>query len=305
MEINLENNMLLGEMKRLKKELGLTLEDIAERSGVPLSTVQKIFAGVTTRPRAETMNMLERVFLMARADHYYHSDYDKDALYVRESSLLDLYDAVSAKSEEIRLGNIEVEPERFDPDRRDYTIEDYIRYSAEMNLELIDGRLYDMATPTWKHQLIAGLIYTELMNFAELHDFECMPYISPLDVRLDRDERTMVEPDVFVVCGDGGDGNLRYIEGAPDFIIEILSPSTAGKDATVKLTKYLKSGVREYWMVDPDNEEVMAFDFEHGRIFNRYSFNETVPVGISGGELSIDFARINKIISMKMRKEAE
>ena len=95
--------MDIKEMKTMKKALGLTLEDISKKSGVPLSTVQKIFAGVTANPRAETMELLENVLAKERADNYYYSDFDKGNAAVREANLLDMYQAVSGTQESLRL----------------------------------------------------------------------------------------------------------------------------------------------------------------------------------------------------------
>ena len=85
----------------------------------------------------------------------------------------------------------------------------------------------------------------------------CLPMISPIDVQLDCDDKTMVEPDVVIVCDRDKIIN-RCIYGVPDFIIEVLSKSTKKKDSVIKLNKYLNAGVREYWMIDPMKKKVIV-----------------------------------------------
>ena len=108
---------------------------------------------------------------------------------------------------------------------------------------------------------------------------------------MDCDDRTMVQPDIIVLC-DKSKAIKRGIYGAPDFVVEILSPSTGRKDAIIKLRKYKESGVREYWMVDPDRKRIVVYDWDNGGIPKVYGFDAKVPVGIFDGECEIDFAEI-------------
>ena len=287
--------MNIEEMKRYKYELGLTSEMIAERSGVPLSTVQKIFAGITTNPRLETRLRIERVLLKENADRYFYSTDDSGASVVRESNLAKLYGKVETANNLLEVQNERKKGENTGP----YTIEDYIRVSADKRVELINGYLYDLASPTSRHQMVTSLIMKVLLDYAEKHGFECMPYQSPLDVRLNRDNRTMLQPDLFMICQNDAVDNGRYIEGAPDFVIEVLSPSTAVRDMKDKLNAYFDAGVREYWVIDPDVFIIDVFSYENAEMFKRYTFEDSVTVGISGGGLSIDFSPIRAIIEKR------
>lgn len=112
------------------------------------------------------------------------------------------------------------------------------------------------------NQLIAGLIYTKLLNHALSRKDPCLPMISPVDVQLDCDQKTMVQPDVIIVC-DRDKVINRCVYGAPDFVIEVLPKSTKKKDTVIKLNKYISAGVREYWMIDPYNQKVIVYDFDH------------------------------------------
>jgi Uma2 family endonuclease len=123
----------------------------------------------------------------------------------------------------------------------------------------------------------------------------CFPFISPLSVQLDRDEKTMVQPDVLVICRKDAEDLFRennIIFGAPDFVLEVISPSSVRKDAVIKMRKYKEAGVREFWLIDPKEKVLFVYDLENeqGNVVYLYSFNEKVPVRIWNGALEIDLA---------------
>lgn len=178
----------------------------------------------------------------------------------------------------------------------EYTIEDYHALPDEERWELIDGFLIRTDAPTSVHQIILGDLYSAFRRCIDDHDAPCKALLSPLDVQLDMDNRTMVEPDLIVLC-DLKKLKRKRIFGAPDLLVEILSPSSHSKDTFWKNSKYQKAGVREYWMVDPEKRKVLVNLFEktEGEYRSRvYTFDEKVPVGISGGECWIDFAPIRQ-----------
>lgn len=177
----------------------------------------------------------------------------------------------------------------------EYTLEDYYAIPDETRVELIDGVIYDMSAPTFAHQQIGFLICLQLHNHISKKKGTCIPGVAPIDVQLDCDDKTMVQPDVIVVCDRDKIIN-RCVYGAPDFVVEILSPSTAKKDSLLKLRKYKEAGVREYWMVDPDKKKVVGYDWNRSEIPMVYGFEAKVPVGIFGGECEIDFEQIYKEI---------
>ena len=98
----------------------------------------------------------------------------------------------------------------------------------------------------------------------------------------------------MIVCDMDTEGSANYLDGPPDLAAEIISPSSRAKDCTIKLRKYMNAGVKEYWIVDPKNEKVMVYVFEDDYLPTQYSFDDMIPVGISGGGCSIDFSRIKK-----------
>ena len=160
----------------------------------------------------------------------------------------------------------------------EYTLEDY---SA-----LPDEERWD--------QIILGDLYSAFRRCIDDLDAPCKALLSPLDVQLDMDNRTIVEPDLIVLCNSEKLKKKRLF-GAPELLVEILSPSTRSKDTIWKNRKYQRAGVREYWMVDPEKRKVLVNLFEktEGEYRSRvYNFDEKIPVGISGGECRIDFAPI-------------
>lgn len=261
-------SMTIAEMRKRKRELGYTYEKIAELSGVPLGTVQKVFTGVTSAPRYDTLQALEGVF-RKQADR--------------------AEEAVAAYRVK-RQG--------------EYTLDDYYALPDERRVELIDGVIYDMASPTPVHQMLCTGIWNPLHAYIRKEKGNCIPMIAPLDVQLDCDNKTMLQPDVLVVC-DRSKIIRRCVCGAPDFVVEILSPATRKKDMFVKLNKYMNAGVREYWIIDPEQKKILSYDLEHLNYPVIYGFDAKVPVGIFGGECTVDFAAIYEYISFLYEEEQQ
>ena len=256
--------MTIAEMINKKNEMCLSCEDIAKRSGVPASTVMKIFSGTTKRPRYETLQKLTAVFSQ------------------------EIHPAGNLQNNIENLG-YDYSPHYYDR-QGTYTIDDYLALPDDRRAELIDGVIYDMAAPTNLHQLITAEIHFQIMNYIRKKGGDCIPIISPSDVRLDgiEDNRTMIQPDVYIVC-DRDKVDKKRTNGAPDFVLEVLSPSTRKKDMTNKLQKYSDAGVREYWIIDPDDGRVITYDLEHDCRVAIYTFHDRVPVMIYDGDLEIDF----------------
>ena len=148
-----------------------------------------------------------------------------------------------------------------------------------------------MSTPTHIHQLITLEIYDVIKAYIKKKKGKCIVHAAPMDVQLDCDNRTMVQPDIQVIC-DRDKLRKRSVYGAPDFVVEVMSPSTRKKDVNIKLRKYEQAGVREYWIVDPDKKRVHVYEFEKEGAPIRYSFDNKIPVGIFGEECIVNFAEI-------------
>ncbi len=249
--------MTIEQMRKYKRNHRYTYEQIAELSGLPVGTVQKVFLGITKEPRYETMQALEKVF---------HEDM------VREE--------------------IQYNQER----EKWLTIEDYLAWPEDERVELIDGVIYDMGGPTVKHQLIVGELYGRFRDYIRKNKGECLAFGAAANVQVDCSNYTVVQPDVMILC-DRNKIQDGKIFGAPDLIVEVLSPSSRKKDMVIKAKKYLESGVREYWIVDSKNQKIIVYYFEEDDVTYFYSFDEKIPVSIWNGECEVDFAEIRDYIS--------
>ncbi|MCD8016003.1 MAG: Uma2 family endonuclease [Lachnospiraceae bacterium] len=171
------------------------------------------------------------------------------------------------------------------------TLKDYLALPDDPRVELIDGVIYDMAGPHYLHQSFVGTIYRIFENFIEDNHGPCEAFVSPLDVQLDCDDKTVVQPDVLILC-DLKKLRNGHVFGAPDLVVEVLSPSTSKRDQGLKVAKYKLAGVREYWLIDPRRKRVLVYEFEKRDSAKIYGFADTVPVGIYDGACTVDFARI-------------
>lgn len=162
---------------------------------------------------------------------------------------------------------------------RTYTTDDIYALPDGQRAELIDGQMYMMAPPMRLHQKLITEFVSAIHQYIKNHNGGCEVYPAPFAVFLNKDNRNYVEPDISVIC-DKGKLDERGCNGAPDWIIEITSPSNAENDYNIKLFKYRTAGVREYWIVNPHTQTVTVFDFEKGKKSNQYNFNDNVPVCI-------------------------
>lgn len=269
--------MTLEELRARKLELGYTSEMIAEKSGVPLSTVQKIFSGATKTPRRLTLEAIAGV--LSEEKKYSYGNRSRTDSGVKKS------------------GTLQESSWNYNTVPRDdiHTLDDYYALPDDLRVELIDGKFYVMEAPSLEHQGLLVQLTILFYECAEQHGMDqCTVYVAPCDVHLDMDNYTMVQPDLMVICGEHDNLAKRY-EGAPDLAVEILSASTRSKDMVLKLYKYHRAGVREYWIVDPKHHEVTVHFFEEDE-YNpeKYTFDDVIPVRISEGRCSIDFSRIKK-----------
>ena len=149
------------------------------------------------------------------------------------------------------------------PKEHSYTSKDYWNLPEGKRAELIDGQFYDMAPPSRIHQKLVHLISYTIENYIRNHDGDCEVYPAPFAVNLDAADENWVEPDISVIC-DKSKFTDRGCSGAPDWITEVISPSTQSHDYLKKLWLYQKYNVREYWIVNPATKSVMVYDFKNG-----------------------------------------
>lgn len=170
-----------------------------------------------------------------------------------------------------------------------YTIEDIYTLPDGQRAELIDGTMYMMAPPKRIHQEIVIELSTVINTYIKNKRGECKVYPAPFAVFLNSDDKNYVEPDISVIC-DKTKLTDDGCNGAPDWIIEVVSPSSRRMDYILKLFKYRSAGVREYWIVDPDKNRVTVYNFESDT-GDEYTLSDTVKSGIYD-DLQIDFSLI-------------
>ena len=259
--------MTLEEMKARKRELGYSNEQLSHLSGVPLGTIIKIFGGATSAPRRATIIALEKV----------------------------LTPRTTYTVPEPLSGMVKEPAAAYAAKEKPFTLEDYYLLPENARGELIDGVIYDMSAPTWNHQAIITEITMQLYTCQKAHNSPCRVAMAPVDVQLDKDPYTILQPDILVLC------DLQKIQdgicvGAPDMTIEIISSTSRNHDMVLKLNKYKAAGVREYWIVDPENKKVLVYLFGDKNLFMTYDFSDRVPVGISDGKCEIDFSEVEKMM---------
>ena len=165
------------------------------------------------------------------------------------------------------------------PQERIDTSEDYWNLPEGQRAELIDGKLYAMAPPNPFHQELVMEISTAVHRYIKSKNGSCKVYPSPFAVNLNANDKIWVEPDISIVC-DTGKIDGRGCKGAPDWIIEIVSPSSTRMDYSVKLFKYRTAGVREYWIVNPMKKAIQTYIFEGEEDSNLFSFDDEIAVYI-------------------------
>ena len=171
---------------------------------------------------------------------------------------------------------------------------DYYALPDERWVELIDGVIYDMASPSVAHQRILGKLYRIISDYIDSKRGDC-EVIFDLDTKLFTEKDTIVRPDLSIIC-DPDKLNKRRCEGSPDWIIEIASPGNSKNDYLRKLDLYQRVGIREYWIVNPMKKSVIVYDMKDGDFdMTPYTFNDSIKAGIYE-DLVIDFVSINEAI---------
>lgn len=242
-------------LKAKKREMGWTTEELSARSGVPLGTINKILNGETRSPRYDTMQALDAAF----------EKEEKKGFLVKEALTYE-----------------------YGRDDRCYSVEDYYGFPDEVRVELIDGRIFYMASPSTVHQITVTQLIAQSMAYIGQKNGDCVPLTAPMDVQLDCDAYTMLQPDFMVVC-DPDMIQKDRIYGAPDFVAEVLSPSSRHVDGNIKLRKYLAAGVREYWIIDTERRRVISYFAGDDYIPCIYSMDTGIPVKIFDEGLKIVF----------------
>ena len=149
--------------------------------------------------------------------------------------------------------------------QRLYTTKDIEALPEGKRAELIDGRMYMMASPNRDHQLIVQFFSYWLQNYINSKNGKCIVMPSPFALYVKDDLHNYFEPDIMVIC-DRDKISMRGVEEAPDLVVEVISKSSATKDVSMKYHKYHEMGVREYWVIDPMRKITTVHNFEKGLV---------------------------------------
>ena len=248
--------MTIKEMQQRKRELGYSNEVISQKSGVPLSTVQKVLGGRTKAPRSSTLRALESA-LAKKAEYTCAPIHSQSRVAEPAAS----YGTAAAK--------------------KNYTIQDMEALPEDVHAELIDGQIYYMAPPTSTHQRIIVEMLFAIKSYIKEHNGPCEIFPAPFAVYLNGETgRDYLEPDLVVICNPDRI-QQKGCMGAPDWVMEVISPSTKSRDYAVKLLKYRTAGVREYWIVNPDKRIVNVYRFDQEpEAVDIYTFEEEITFSI-------------------------
>lgn len=185
-------------------------------------------------------------------------------------------------------------PPALQPQPEIFTLEQYEALPENRRAEVFEGVIYDMSSPSQVHQTILLELSTLLNTYTKSKKGNCKVFPAPFDVLLSDSPLTILQPDIMIVC-DKNKLDGKRCNGAPDFIIEIVSPSNPSDDYIRKLYYYKNYGVREYWIVDPKRRTVTVNYFEGDLINVTYSFDSTIKVNIYH-DLMIDFSQIEQLL---------
>ena len=258
--------MKADDLKRKKEEAGMTTATLSKLSGVPVGTINKILNGETKSPRYDTLSALEQALDSVR----------KPSKEVRESG--DPYGVeesdvhTTTDSWKLRC-NMQADA-------------DSLKFPYDVGAERMDGEMICPEKPTTGHQVLVSQLILQFGRFIEETGKNDLVFPSPFRVYPDSNEKTVLQPDISVVCHRerlGRDGLM----GAPDLVMEITSSVTRKRDLGRKMCRYLEAGVREYWVLDSKTRNVLVYCFEQDELPAVYSFKEEIPVSIYEGRLRI------------------
>lgn len=178
------------------------------------------------------------------------------------------------------------------PQEKYYTTEEFYAMPEDIRAELVNGEIVYMSAPSRLHQEISGELFFTIKSYIKEKGGKCRVFAAPFNVQLKEDEDVVLEPDISVIC-DTDKLTKHGCVGAPDWVIEIVSPSNPSYDYITKLNLYNNASVREYWIVEPKNETVYVYDMNGGELpLKTYSFHEPIKAGIYE-DLYINFSNFD------------
>lgn len=296
--------MNIADLKKRKKALKLSVKELSMLADLPNSTVSKIFTGETKNPSYLTVERIEATIVQEEArqramkylealhrymeSHASEEDFDIEAFdraYREEHHLNDapIPFARDRDGEPLTIGNLAVSPDGL------MTIDEYMALGEDIKFpkyELLDGHLIINDIALFSHQDVVQELGRAIDRYIFSNNGSCRMYNVGLNNRFPGDNYTWLIPDLVVIC------NRDIIDrtglmGAPDWVVEVTSPSTRSYDYNGKKNKYMNCGVREYWIIDLQKEKIMVYLGEDPDTAHIYNFEDEVPVSIYNGDLKI------------------
>ncbi|MCR5509777.1 MAG: Uma2 family endonuclease [Lachnospiraceae bacterium] len=296
--------MNADDIRRRKKALKLTTKELAYRAELPVSTVSKIMTGETRNPSYVTLEKLDLVIMQEEADRrieaylaameeyikaHPDTDFDQtefDRIYREENRLDNAPIPLARPLDEPResIGNLAYRMSGM------MSLEEYSALGESRIYELLNGQLTVNDHPKVRHQRIISDVGRTIGNFISDRGGSCEVFIGGINVRFPGDDSTNLIPDIAVIC-DPDILDETGTTSAPDWIIEVTSPATRKRDYNEKRSKYMKNGVREYWVIDLEKEAVSVYLAENPDIAGLYGFGTDIPVNIYNGDLKIQIEK--------------
>lgn len=295
--------MDIKSLKERKKALKLTTYDLAIRADLPVSTVSKIMTGETKNPSYTTIERIDAVlyqeeldvrlnaYIKALQEYVQNTPYEEvnqdkfEAEYRKKHNLSDDPIPFAVPKDSKAFIENALAPKR---DMR-VSYKDIMKFEENRPIELLFGNVIYSEGPTYQHQLVVQNVGRILDNYIHSNHGKCKMFNVGINVFLCEDEYTLVCPDIVVNCEESLITELG-INGAPDFVAEVTSPSTHGRDCKEKMHAYLRYGVREYWIIDLQKKRVVTYVNGDPLMTAIYSFDDEIPVSIYDGALTIRIA---------------
>ncbi len=275
--------MDVKELKLRKKALGLTTAQIALMCELPVGTVSKIFTGETKNPSYLTIEKIDRVLAHEEMLKRVRTYVDAILAYIKEHPGENVDQIQFEKNYRIEHGL---------NNAHKITVQMLYEIGEDRRIELIDGHLIINEYPNMRHQMLVQNLGRKIDDFTRSNNGKCRVFNVGVNVFIDEDDYSLVVPDIAVLCDDSR-MNAMGIVGPPDWVIEVTSPSTRGRDYGKKMHKYMDAGVREYWIIDPEKEKVTTYIEGEPMMAYVYNFEDEIPVYIYGGELKITVTEVD------------
>lgn len=289
------------DFKTRKKALSLTTAEVALLAELPVSTVSKIMTGETKCPTEITIEKIDaalskeearwrlEAYLLAIKDYCMEHKKEKfdssefEQVYRKKHDLEDKpISEANSKSESYPIwGNVAVKRQK------STSVKDFFKMSVENRwIELVDGKIIINEAPGMAHQMLVKSINKQIEHFIDENHGDCQAFDVGVNVQLDANEDTILIPDILVICDKSKIKDFGIL-GAPDWVIEVVSPSTRHYDYKKKTYKYLNHGVREVWLVDPEKKVIVTYVDGEYMMSHLYQFGDEVPVSIYDERLKI------------------